>query len=112
MDQPNTNFRKIVTTQREFFRGGPTLSVEFRRASLKRLLEAITKNENDILEALKEDLNKHSTEAYISEIAIVKGEIKHILKNLKRWTKVRELRPHSFTGPLRAISTVNPTEWS
>ncbi len=108
MDQPNTNFREIVTTQREFFKGGSTLSVEFRRASLKRLLEAITKNENDILEALKEDLNKHSTEAYISEIAIVKGEIKHVLKNLKRWAKVKRVKTPLIHWPSKSYIYSEP----
>jgi aldehyde dehydrogenase (NAD+) len=108
VDQPNTNFNKIVTLQRDYFREGPTLSVDFRRDSLKRLLEVINKNESIILEALKEDLNKHTTEAYISEIAIVKGEIKHTLKNLRRWTKVKRVKTPIIHWPSKSYIYSEP----
>ncbi len=108
MDQPSTNFSKIVTVQRNYFREGTTLPIEFRRDSLKRLLEAVTKNESIILEALKEDLNKHTTEAYISEIAIVKGEIKHTLKNLRRWTKVKRVKTPLIHWPSKSYIYSEP----
>jgi aldehyde dehydrogenase (NAD+) len=108
VDQPSTNFKNIVAVQRNYFREGTTLPIEFRRDSLKRLLEAVTKNESIILEALKEDLNKHTTEAYISEIAIVKGEIKHLLKNLRRWTRVKRVKTPLIHWPSKSYIYSEP----
>ena len=59
-------FNDLVNKQRDYFKTGESLSVDFRRAALKKLLLAVEENESVILEALKADLNKHATEAYIS----------------------------------------------
>jgi hypothetical protein len=72
------------------------------------LLLAVEENESAILEALKADLNKHATEAYISEISLVKGEIKFALKNLKKWTKVKKVKTPIIHWPSKSYLYSEP----
>ncbi len=108
MDQPNTSFSQLVNNQRDYFRKGQTFPLEFRKRALQKLLVTITEEETAILEALKADLNKSETEAYISEIALVKGEIKHALKNLKTWTKVKRVKTPLIHWPSKSYLYSEP----
>ncbi|MBR7130318.1 MAG: aldehyde dehydrogenase family protein, partial [Tidjanibacter sp.] len=74
-----------VEAQREYFRSGATLPYEFRRRQLKRLLEALTEWEKPLCEALWEDLHKSPQEAILTELSIVRGEIRNHLRHLRRW---------------------------
>ena len=75
----------VVATQRRFFRSGETLDVEYRLAALRRLREAIVRNEKALADALYDDLHKSYEEAYLTEISIVLGEIDNFLKHLRGW---------------------------
>ena len=75
----------IYEAKREFFDGGNTLSYDFRLNSLKVLKSTIQEREEDIISALKLDLNKIEFEAYTSEIGIVYEEINEAIENLKLW---------------------------
>ena len=78
---------KIIEEQKIFFRTGKTNTEDFRKKALIKLKNSIKKYRDDILYALKMDLNKSTTESYISEIANVYGEIDFALKNLSDWMK-------------------------
>lgn len=86
---------KLIQSQRVFFNSDVTKDVRFRKDALNRLYEAIVINEENILKALKEDLNKSSFEGYMSEIGIVRDEIRHFIKHLSKWSK-----PKRVTTPL------------
>ena len=77
----------IVEAQRSFFRSGATLDISFRIGMLKRLQSAITKWEKPLADALWNDLHKSYEEAYLTELSIVKAEVKKHIKNLKSWAK-------------------------
>ena len=71
---------KIAADQKKFFRSGATKSVAYRKQSLKKLLAALQKFENEIFEALAADLGKPAFEAFTSETLLVEKEIKNMLK--------------------------------
>ena len=77
---------------RDFFQSNRTLSVDFRKSSLKRLKDSVRKYQPDLEEALRLDLGKSETEAYMSEIGLVYSAIDFALKNLKSWAKPRRMR--------------------
>ncbi|MBO5719997.1 MAG: aldehyde dehydrogenase [Bacteroidales bacterium] len=77
----------IVEAQHSFFRSGATLDISFRIGMLKRLQSAITKWEKPLADALWSDLHKSYEEAYLTELSIVKAEVKKHIKNLKSWAK-------------------------
>ncbi|KYC39198.1 aldehyde dehydrogenase [Scytonema hofmannii PCC 7110] len=76
----------IIARQREFFKTGKTKDVGFRLEQLKVLKQAVSENQEAILQALKADLGKPEFEAYGTEIATIK-EITRAIKHLKNWTK-------------------------
>ena len=89
----NQKIDEILQAQRHYFRTGETLEVNFRKQMLKRLYDALDKWKPQLMEALWTDLHKSYEEAYMTEISMIKGEIKEAYKHLKKWVK-RE-RVHS-----------------
>jgi aldehyde dehydrogenase (NAD+) len=63
---------------------------------LNILMDAVSKNETAILQALRADLNKPPLEAYGSEVGLLHDEIRYALKHIKSWAKPKR-RPIHFT---------------
>ena len=76
----------IVKAQREYFHSGATLDVTFRKSMLKRLLAAMEKWEKRLADALWNDLHKSYEEAYLTELSIVKGEIRTHIRKVGQWS--------------------------
>lgn len=64
----------------------------WRKKQLQRLYDCIIYYEPKIYEALKLDLGKSMTEAYLTEVSFVLSEIKTALKNLSKWNKPKRVR--------------------
>ena len=93
---PQSTIQRIAASQRALFQTGATLDLKFRRAQLKRLDAALKKWEQPLTEALWRDLHKSYEEAYMTELSIVRGEIRYHLKHLGRWA-----RPERVASPLK-----------
>lgn len=93
---------------REFFNEGKTLSYSSRISNLDKLKKAINKYENDLLVALHEDLGKSKEEAYISEISLVKSEIKSVEKHLYKFMKKKKVSTPCVLLPAQSYSVNNP----
>ena len=78
---------EIVKKEREYFKTGATLSYKFRLNALKKLKEAIIRNEKEIMNALFLDLGKSATESYMCEVGMVLSELKYAIRHLKEWIK-------------------------
>jgi len=86
------NYNEIVKKQREFFLEGKTKSLAYRIHALRLLREIIKSNEQSLMDALKEDLNKNPFESYMSEIGMLLGEISFTLKHIKKWSRPRRVK--------------------
>jgi len=95
----------LVETQRGFFDSGKTKDPDFRIAQLKLLQQVLVQNEPALYEALKLDLNKAKTEAYLSEIGLVIGELSHAIRHLRGWAKPRTVWTPTVHFP--AVSRVH-----
>ena len=84
---PQERITEILVSQREYFSKGTTLSVKFRKEQLRKLVQAIDKFEKPLADALWTDLHKSFQEAYLTEIGLVKGEIREALKGVSRWSR-------------------------
>ena len=82
---PTEQIIDIVAAQKELFRSGKTLDIEFRISALKALKAALRKWEKPLAEALWADLHKSYEEAYLTELSIVMGEIDTHIRHLKQW---------------------------
>ena len=98
----------IRNAQKEYFASGTTLDIKFRKAMLKKMLEAMDKWEKRLADALWTDLHKSYEEAYMTEISIVKGEIKSHIKNVCRWARRRKACSPLKLFPSRSYTVKEP----
>lgn len=93
MNMENTSIEKITTikkAQKEFFATGVTRDIKYRKSMLHKLLSAMEKWEGRLADALWADLHKSYEEAYLTEISIVKAEIKAHIHKVSSWAKRRK----------------------
>ena len=98
----------ISDRQKDFFRSGATLDVKFRRTMLKKLLAAMEKWEKPLSEALWKDLHKSYEEAYLTELSIVKGEIRTHIRNVAGWARRRKAPTPVKLFPSRSFIVKEP----
>lgn len=98
----------IITKQKQFFESGATKSLTFRKEALIQLGKAIEVYQERLLEAVKKDFGKSREDTYLSEIWLVKREIKYMLKNLKRLTKVQKVHTSLINFPSRGYRVPEP----
>ncbi|MEI8286819.1 MAG: aldehyde dehydrogenase family protein, partial [Actinomycetes bacterium] len=92
--EPHTDISTISSTvarTRAAYNSGTTRPLSWRRAQLQRIIDMLEENEADFLEALRLDLGKPMAEAFITDLAFVTGEIKLMLKNLKKWNSTEKV---------------------
>lgn len=93
------NYQDLLTKQRTYFLTGETKSVSFRINTLNTLKSLVQKHEQDILDAVKQDLNKSELEAKRAEVGLVIGEIDFMVENLEEWAATKEVpTPASHEG--------------
>lgn len=98
--------KDIVKKQRDFFRTGQTQCLDFRLAQLAALKQSILANQDDILAAVKADLNRPAFEGYF-EIAAL-AEIELATKQLKRWGKPQKVKTSIAQFPSSAYIQPEP----
>jgi aldehyde dehydrogenase (NAD+) len=74
-----------VKALREYFRTGVTRPDSFRKAQLKKLKQSILKHEQELYDALYNDLKKSKEESWITELGLVIAEIGVALKQIDKW---------------------------
>lgn len=99
---PQERIAALTNAQKTYFRSGETLPVEFRLGMLRRLLKAMETWEGPLCEALWADLHKSYEEAYLTELSIVRGEIRNHLRHLRRWA-----RPQRRRTPLKLFPSAS-----
>lgn len=99
---------KIINEQKIFLKTGLTNTEDFRKKALITLKNSIDKYKEEIIYALKMDLNKSSTESYISEIASAYAEIDFSLKNLSDWMKDTREITNMEAMPAKSFTRYEP----
>lgn len=82
---------QAVKRQREWFATGQSLDVDFRIAQLKKLRTLIEKHEQDIMDALMQDLGKSAFEAFATEIGMALNPIDHAIKSTAKWARPKRV---------------------
>lgn len=83
---------EIVKNQREFFGTKKTFDVNYRIKYLKKLKSVILAYEQEIHQALKEDLGKSVSESYMCEVGLTLAELSYQIKHIKRWNRPKRHR--------------------
>ena len=87
MGYTREDIHNIVEKQREFFMSNKTLDLKCRKEQLKKLKNALIKNQLKLEQALHEDLGRCDAEAYFCDIGDVIMEINECIKGLRRWAR-------------------------
>ena len=87
MPYTKEDIHNLVLKQRDFFLTGKTLPVKYRIEQLKKLKEAIKRNQSKIEQALYEDLGRCDTESYFCDVADVIMEVNEYIKGLRKWNR-------------------------
>ena len=93
---------ELVERQRTFFATGKTRSYEFRMEALKKLQVILEKYEAEISEALRVDLGKPMLEAYSTEVAYIKEDLRYVMKRLKKWSRPQKVSSPMVSWPARS----------
>lgn len=98
----------IVNLQKGYSYAGITKDVHYRKESLERLLESIVDNEPAIYAALYQDLGKSEMESYMTEVALVKQEIRFAINHLEHWAHPKRVRTPLFLFPAKSYIYKEP----
>lgn len=88
-----------VRANQQYFNTHVTKDIKFRKKQLKALSKSIKHHEDQLLSALKEDLGKSNIEAYMTEIGYTLKSIKHARKELKNWSKTKQVDTPLYMFP-------------
>ncbi len=86
---------------------GKTRPEKWRRGQLRKLSNLLDNHQQEILDALHQDLGKPPTEAFF-EILAVKQEIKLVQKNLATWMKAKRINVPVSLQPAQAFVQPDP----
>ncbi|WP_436883721.1 aldehyde dehydrogenase [Staphylococcus pseudintermedius] len=94
-------------TQR-YFQSHATRSLKSRKKALKQLAKQIKLHEQEIFDALKQDLNKNEVEAFGTEIGYTLNNIRYMRKNLSKWAKSQAVDTPFFLFPAKSFIVNEP----
>ena len=80
-------FDLLLEKQRAYFHSGATIPVSFRIEMLKRLYHTVKAHEQEICDALTQDLGKSAFEGFMCEVGLVLTEISYLIRNVRRFAK-------------------------
>lgn len=83
---------QILVRQRTFFKSGKTLSVDFRVEMLKKLQSTVKKYEQEINEALRQDLGKSPFEGFMCETGLVLSELSYLIRHTRKFAARKRVR--------------------
>ena len=92
----------------KWFETGVTRDIDHRLKALDILESSIRKHEDELMEALFQDLGKSREEAYATELGIVYGELSYTRKHLKKWMKPEKVRTALLHFPSRSYILKDP----
>lgn len=111
-------FHDIVIQQKSYFDSNSTKSIAFRKIMLKKLMDALDEREDLLLEALHKDLGKSRGEGYMTEVGMVRSEIKEALINVEAWSHPKKAdgsfltffpaTNHIYTEPYGVVLIIAP----
>ena len=74
-------------------------NIDYRKATLKKLLKNIKMHENDIIDALYKDFKKPVFESVLTETNYVISELKTTINSLNKWAKPKKVLPSLLNFP-------------
>lgn len=93
---------------KQYFNTHETKSLKFRKKQLKQLSKSVKNYENELLEAFQKDLGKNKVETYATEIGYTLKSIKLARKELKNWSKTKQVNTPLYMFPTKSYIMKEP----
>jgi aldehyde dehydrogenase (NAD+) len=104
---PNTNHltveqrelqiaNEVFIKQQAYYNSGETRSISFRKKQLKKIFDLIEQYEPQLYEAIYKDFKKSKFDTMVSELGVLKAEIKHTLSKIESWSRTKTV----WTNPI------------
>ena len=100
--------RNHLLSMRTYFETGETKSVEFRKAQLTRLKQAVIDHADQLQEALYTDLKKSPEESWVTETGFLLSEISNAINNLGKWMKPKRVGTNLLNLPSKSYVMTEP----
>ena len=117
MTQPE--IQALLEKQRNYYRDGHTLSVDFRINQLKKLYSSIKNHELEVKNALLADLGKSFYESFMCESGLALSEISYMIRHTRKFahrktvrTPLAQFASHSFTQSVPYGNTLIMSPWN
>lgn len=114
-----TEIENLLQRQRNYYKSGVTIPVQFRIEQLKKLYAAVKKYETEVNEALTADLGKSSYEGFMCESGLVLSEISYMIRHTRKfagrktvYTPLAQFASHSFKQPVPYGNTLIMSPWN
>ena len=98
----------LVASLRDAYNSGLTAKRQWRINQLNALRQMVVDNESVLEAALFSDLGKSASEAQLTEIGIILGDIDYALKNLSGWLKPQKVSVPLAVMPAKAFVVSEP----
>ncbi|XP_068647665.1 aldehyde dehydrogenase family 3 member H1-like [Aristolochia californica] len=98
----------LVRDLRKIYASGKTRDYGWRVSQLRMMEKLVTEREKEILEALRQDLNKPEIESFVHEISLTKSSCQTMLKELKHWMKPEKAKTPLTVYPASAEIVSEP----
>ncbi len=90
------------------FAAGTTRPLAWRRGQLRAMIDMLTERQSELLEALSADLGKPALEGWLTDVAQVVNEVRHILDHLEGWAAPQKVKIPAQLRPGRAQVVKEP----
>ena len=100
------DIKLILENHQKYYAAGQTIDIRFRIKQLNLLHHAVVQFEDKILAALHQDLKKTRYEGYLTELGIVRDEIRHVARKLPKWARPKRVKTPFYHWP--AVSRIYP----
>lgn len=87
-------YKEVIDKLQTKFKQGVTKPLDYRTQQLKALYRLCKENENALVKAMRDDLNKPYFESVICEIEFVRNDIRGMLINLEKWAREEYTSKH------------------
>ena len=102
------DIKNIIEKQRQFYATGKTKALDYRIEQLKLLRKQVRRYEEELIDGLSQDLGKHRTESFMTEIGLVYRHLDEMIKKLPRWGGKQRVKTPLFLWPARSYTIQAP----
>lgn len=102
------NYQSLFEQQKQYFNSNITRDLSWRASQLKQIKQLVIDNEAELLSALHSDLGKPKLEAWVTELSYITGDVDHMLKHLKKWSKARKVSTPIVVQPGKSFIKPEP----